>query len=398
MNRVTIKELRLRNYRAFADARLVLDDVTFLVGRNGAGKSTLMDAFSFVSEAVTDSLGTALERRGNLEGILRKQPRRGPRSSISVAVRFELQELDQTFPVLYGFTVGTEGARSNFIVKEEVFQVGNIHHFEIDKHSFNRNERGFQAIERSIQPALDSETLVLPLIGGIPGHWKSVVETLRNISIQQLSPRAIRGEPPIGGHEGLGRDGHNAGDVLKSLRSADRDWINCHLAAAVPGIRSVQPTTRAGRRVIVFEQEGEGGQANQFDAWMMSDGTLRSLGILLALRQSPRPSIVLLDEIEDSLHPHAHGVLLEAIDEVSDEFPVVVSTHSPEILDHPTARGERIRVIQWNEGTSQIYTLGQRVLDNLKPPLTVGRLLRSNALWTASEPSTTGTEDDFFKP
>jgi hypothetical protein len=42
--------------------------------------------------------------------------------------------------------------------------------------------------------------------------------------------------------------------------------------------------------------------------------------------------------------------------------------------------------------------LGQRVLDNMRPPLTVGRLLRSNALWTASEPSTTGVEDDFFKP
>ena len=96
MNRAIIKELRLRNYRAFADARLVFDDVTFLVGRNGAGKSTLMDALSFISEAVTDSLGTALERRGNLEGIFRKQPRRGSRSDVSVAVRFELQELDQT--------------------------------------------------------------------------------------------------------------------------------------------------------------------------------------------------------------------------------------------------------------------------------------------------------------
>ena len=98
----------------------------------------------------------------------------------------------------------------------------------------------------------------MPLIGGIPGLWKSVVETLRHISIQQLSPRAIRAEPPIGGHEGLSRDGHNAGDVLKNLKSADRDWIDRHLAAAVPGIQSVQPTTRAGRRVIVFEQEGEG--------------------------------------------------------------------------------------------------------------------------------------------
>jgi predicted ATPase len=129
----------------------------------------------------------------------------------------------------------------------------------------------------------------------------------------------------------------------------------------------------------------------------MSDGTLRSLGILLALRQSPRPSIVLLDEIEDSLHPLAHGVLLDAIDEASEEFPVVVSTHSPEILNHPMARGERIRVIQWSEGKSRIYQLGETVRANLEPPLTVGQLLRANALWTEEEPSMIGAQADFFR-
>ena len=71
MARVIVKELRPRNYRAFADARLVLGDVTFLFGRNGAGKSTLMHAFGFVSEAVTDSLGTAMEQRGNFLGLFR---------------------------------------------------------------------------------------------------------------------------------------------------------------------------------------------------------------------------------------------------------------------------------------------------------------------------------------
>ena len=66
---------------------------------------------------------------------------------------------------------------------------------------------------------------------------------------------------------------------------------------------------------------GGNGQTCHFDALTMSDGTVRSLGILLSLRQTPRPSIVLLDEIEDLLHPDAHGVLLDAINSASDEFP-----------------------------------------------------------------------------
>lgn len=74
MKTARIKELRLRHYRAFSSARLALNNMTFLVGRNGAGKSTLMDALSFLSESMTDSVGTALERRGNLEGLRSGSP------------------------------------------------------------------------------------------------------------------------------------------------------------------------------------------------------------------------------------------------------------------------------------------------------------------------------------
>jgi predicted ATPase len=387
MSRVILKELRLRNYRAFPDARLVLDDVTFLVGRNGAGKSTLMDAFSFVSEAMTDSLGTAFERRGSFMGLLPRHLRHAARSGISVAVRLEIESRS---PVLYGFTVAIDPAKPGYAVKQEVLRSD-------DAPAFEREANGFESRAISLKPALDPETLVFPLIAGSDKSWRTILEALRLVSSHQFSPEAIRSEPKIGREDRLSRDGHNAGDVLKRLKPKDRRWIEQHLTGAVPGLRDISTDTVVGRRVIVFHQKGHAGHTEGFDASMMSDGTLRSLGILLALRQTPRPSIVLLDEIEDSLHPLAHGVLLDAIDEASEEFPVVVSTHSPEILTHPTARPDRIRIIQWEEGASQIYHLSENVRANLKPPLTVGELLRSNALWTAAEPSTTGAEGDFFR-
>ena len=387
MGRVTLKELRLRNYRAFPDARLVLDNVTFLVGRNGAGKSTLMDAFSLVSEAVTDSLAMALERRGNFLGLFPRDSRRQARSGISIAVCLQRAGGSR---IIYGFTVGWDSRKAGFLVKKEILRRDRMP-------SFERDEKGFRSDRVSLNPAVDRETLVFPLIAGANESWITVINALRLISVHQFSPQAIRSEPKIGGAEGLSRDGHNAGDILKHLDPPEKKWIEQHLAEAIPGIREVWVKTVVGRRIIGFAQERGNGEVEQFDASVMSDGTLRSLGILLALRQTPRPSIVLIDEIEDSLHPLAHGVLLDAIDEASDEFPVVVSTHSPEILTHPTARPDRIRIIQWEEGTSRIYPLSENVRANLKPPLTVGELLRSNALWTADEPSTIGDEDDFFQ-
>jgi predicted ATPase len=387
MSRLKLTELRLRHYRAFTDARLALSDVTFLVGRNGAGKSTLMDALRFVNEAVTDSLGIAFERRGNLMGLFPRHLLNQSRIGVSVAVCFEAENETRG---LYGFTVGINPPPPGYVVKKEVLRA------EFAP-SFERDGDGFRSRSVPLDPVLDPETLVLPLIAGSNELWKKLIEALRLISVHQFSPQAIRSEPKIGNKERLSVDGDNAGDVLKRLKLKDRRWIEERLARAVPGIKDIQTDSVVGRRRIIFAQAGAGGKVGMFEASAMSDGTLRSLAVLLALTQTPRPSIVLIDEIEDSLHPHAHGVLLDAIEAASEEFPAVVSTHSPEILSHPSARGDRIRIVQWNEGTSGIYCLSEQVLASLQPPQTVGRLLRSNALWTDAEPAIVGAESDFFK-
>ncbi len=372
----------------FSSARLALNNIIFLVGRNGAGKSTLMDALSFLSESMTDSVGTALERRGNLKGLRQRQAGKGNRFDVSVAVVLEL-ERGQT--CLYGFRLGTEPSRGSYLVKQEVLRGSEA------VPSFDRDKESFRTESVQVKPVVDPESLVFPLIAGTDATWKQIMEALRNISVHQFSPQAIRSEPKIGSEIRLNRDGGNAGDVLKATSPKDRKWIEDRLSTAIPGVREIRAKARVGRRVIVFKQDGEVGETNSFDASSMSDGSVRSLGILLALRQTPRPSIVLIDEIEDSLHPFALGVLLDAIDSASEEFPIVVSTHSPEILSHPTAIGDRIRIVQWNEGTSRIFPLSGEVLAKLRPPMTVGRLLRSNALWTEDEPATTGAEADFFE-
>jgi len=406
MSQFRIRELRLRNYRAFADARLKLDDVTFLVGRNGAGKSTLLDAFSFLSEAVTDSLATALERRGNLEGVRRRQPGRGAKRDVWLSVVFDCNGM----PGVYGLRIGMSASDSNYVIKNEVgawgtngfsrggnpdigymFDPGSLDYWE----DLADIRAGFRS--KIVFTHLYSDKLMLPLLADEKsGDWGTVVDGFRSIGFHQYIPREIQIEPNIGGEERLNRSGSNAGDVLKRLRPEDHSWISERLGVAVPGIRGVRATARAGRRVIVFQQEAEGDGVNEFDASMMSDGTVRSLGILLALRQTPRPSLVLLDEIEDSLHPFAQAVLLDAIEEMAEEFPIVVSTHNPEVLSHPSVRGERVRVIDWSGGTSRVHNLSKRVIEELQPPVSVGELLRSNALWTEREPEMTESDRDFF--
>jgi len=186
----------------------------------------------------------------------------------------------------------------------------------------------------------------------------------------------------------LQRDGGNAGDVLHQLEKNKKEvtWVVKHLAAITPGIVGIKTGTAVGRRTIRFLQRVGSKSRVNFNIGEMSDGTLRSLAALLALRQNPAPAIVCIDEIEESVHPAALGVLIDAAMATTERCQVILTSHSPEALSHPAVTAQSVRVIDWHEGQSRIFRLSPGAEESSKPPGSVGKLLRTNALFTARSP------------
>lgn len=178
MSRVKIRELRLRNYKAFPDVSLLLEEVTFLVGRNGSGKTTLLDGFAFVSEAVTDSLSAALERRGNLDGIRHRVGERTPRHDVSFGV---VMELDESVQADYRFTLESS-KRGGFSVRSEylsIYEKGGA----VSVSSFSREGTRLHIPDRQFVPRVDSEYLVFPRLAGSERDWSLVFDTLKNVKL-----------------------------------------------------------------------------------------------------------------------------------------------------------------------------------------------------------------------
>ena len=127
----------------------------------------------------------------------------------------------------------------------------------------------------------------------------------------------------------------------------------------------------------------------------MSNGTLHSLGVLVALRQKPIPSLVFVDEIEASIHTVALSALMDAANVSSKErCQVIISSHSTDALSHDAVTAQNVRIVDWQDDRSFIFHVGEGARELLVPPETVGRLLRSNALWTEDQPKT--VEGDIF--
>jgi len=113
----------------------------------------------------------------------------------------------------------------------------------------------------------------------------------------------------------------------------------------------------------------------------MSDGTLRALGILLAVYQIPSPSVLVIEEPEASIHPGALSILLDLIRFASRSMQVVVTTHSPEVLDSTWLADNNLRLVAWEDGTTIVSRVGEMAGQALKAHLMgAGELLRSNAL------------------
>jgi predicted ATPase len=371
-----IEEIRLQNFRAIENARLTLSDLTFLVGRNGAGKSSILDAVEFMREAMTEGLNIALARRGGLLTLHRRGAGDEP-TAVAVVMRAEL--LGRTVRMLYGFRLSPKDLGRNI---EEVLRVNPTKDMGFDR----TGDQCVSGTRGSITVPMAS--LALPLLAA-EQLWEIALDTLSQMRAYEIAPSAVARAVQPRSPTNLERTGENAGDVLEeiALRPEAHRRILGALTAIAPEIVDVTGDIERSSRVVNFVQRF-GEQLNTFGANEMSQGTLRALGILLAIYQNPEPSLLLIDEIEDSVHPLAVDALLLAIEHALDRFPIVVTTHSPEVLSRKQATGDRLRVLQWNDGVTRLYRLGRGTLNQLDDITTVGWLLSINGIGVAEPPET----------
>ncbi|MFY0575857.1 AAA family ATPase [Cystobacter fuscus] len=136
---------------------------------------------------------------------------------------------------------------------------------------------------------------------------------------------------------------------------------------------------------LEFRQQVEGSQEPwRFPAINMSDGTLRALGILAALlqaREEERVHLIGIEEPEVALHPAAAGILRDALRDGSRHAQVLVTSHSPELLDAPEVSADEIIPVMAEQGKTIIGALDQATRDTLRDRLyTAGELLKANQL------------------
>lgn len=378
-----IRRVSLRSYKSIGNCKLDLGDLCLFVGPNGSGKSNIVDALSLVSESLSSTLEYAIRQRGGIGEVRRRSS--GHPTHFAISLRMDLGGGRNA---VFAFEIGAL-PNGGFRVQREVAHISTNDQRAASFYETRDGELVAASDELKSLPKIESDRLTLASISGV-STFRPMYDALTSMGFYNINPAEVRKLQPHDQGEMLKRDGSNLAAVVKRMANMHEALVRRveeYLRQIVPGIEGFEYKALGPSETLEFRQRVKGGAHPwKFYAAAMSDGTLRSLGVLVALFQS-RPDelgfspLIGIEEPESSVHPAAARVLMDALLEASTSKQVIATTHSPDLLDHEGLKAASLFAVRNVEGETIVAPADAASKSAIQRELfTAGELLRQNQL------------------
>src|SRR5262245_35903601 len=377
-NRFDLTRVRLRHYRSIGACDVRLGPLTMLVGPNGSGKSNFLDAIRLTAQALSENLDNALRERGGIGAVRRRS--RGHPTHFGISVDFS----SNGYGGQYKFQVAAVGGGDYRVSHEDCRVVSAT--FGSEAKNFSLRDGTLVGTSEPVMPPATADRLYLVSAAGNPA-FRPVFNGLAAVNVYNINPDAMRQLQKPEQGDLLRCDGSNIASVIERIRREHpevKKRVEDYLSGIVPGVTGVDRRNFGAWEAVEFRQRVAGDEAPwTFQATSMSDGTLRALGVLVALLagNTPLQSPVGVEEPEAALHPAAAGLLLDALRDASTNRQVFITTHSPDLLDSSTITADELLAVRADEGVTKLGAVdpaGRRALT--ESLFTPGELLRADQL------------------
>lgn len=351
-----LKSIQIRNFKSFRNVELPLSPLTMLIGPNASGKSNAIEAIrllSWLSEGrrLSDLMSAFQESDQLLRGTVDKLPHgdsetfglgceteaaKWNKFYVEVMVRQnELRIVDERIETpgqkvpLYAVVEPAQGYGNQIQVQYNNFARGGVK----PRIPCTDQRAVFTQLETPARFGKGHEKAqkVIPSVVG------DYINYLDNILFLDPSPRQMRGYSYKGEKE-LRGNGDNLSSVLFNLcqdHSRKEDVLDFIRTLPEQDIRDISFVDTERGEVMVQLTESFGGTLEKWDAPHLSDGTLRVLAVAAALLSADRETMVVIEEIDNGVHPSRADTLLQSVLATAEEkgLRVLLTTHNPALLD-----------------------------------------------------------------
>lgn len=381
-----LKSVHIKHYKSLDDVEVTLHPrVTVFVGPNAAGKSNFVDSLRFLRDAASDNLDHAVAKR---EGIARIR-QTSKSKPFKVSFRLDVDLDFEAYPAetgSYDLTLKSQ-AQGNYEVEREEATNGYVVNTRDDKGqpiallmdaSFKRNGKGDVFIDaEKIEDFVGTDQLAVGRPAGLQFFPHSAGggfgRYMAGWKFSALYPNTLKHPATPDKDTSLREDGSNWASVLRALKKTKEGRLSLErisemMRVVLPGFLEVSVKSVGSYLVPRFKFSTKNkAEIREFDPVQLSDGTLRIFGILLSLYQLPAPQLLVIEEPEQTVHPGVLAMLAEAFNEAAEVTQIIVTTHSPHLIDHFAP--DQVRVVFMHDGLTKISEIKQPQREAVKQGL-----------------------------
>ncbi|OBQ33291.1 MAG: ATPase [Anabaena sp. CRKS33] len=357
-----LKKLILENWKSFRYAELPLDPLTVLIGTNASGKSNVVEALEFLQRIANgENIQAALagdKTLSSLRGGVELAARKGENEfSLKVLVG-DINEIDYWYDIFFEVNEGVDiqqesikidDFKNHTYVPESLFKIysristnyrgayfDRSKYFDIWVSNNVKNKDEKQKILDELHEKQDFDKNHLQKI-----IHHVILSTIKNIHILNPIPLTMRNYSRVS--ENIESDGSNIAGVLAALTDEKKTEVENTLSEYLKDLPEgdikkvwAEKVGRFGYDAMLYcQEEWKPGEITEIDARSMSDGTLRFLAILTALLTRPEGSQIVIEEIDNGLHPSRAALLVKILKEIGSKrnIDILLTTHNPALLD-----------------------------------------------------------------
>lgn len=388
-----IKQLHIEGFRSFKNVSWIPGDLNVIIGPNGSGKSNLLQFLELISKSAQGRLSKYIQSLGGMDQILW--------DGEATYIHFFLEtkptghHLDSEQYILELVRLGVG---SSYKIENERLRNAPKQRIDSENKPFNLLERRTNSasifddnsrMHISAEEYLSDEESLLSIASGpftinrfIPPFQRELasIAIYRDLDTNPNAP--IRQSSISRMEKRVDPDGQNLISVMHTLYTGDRDFkneINTAMRAAFGDDFEELIFPPAADQRIQLRVRWKSLRREQ-SAAELSDGTLRFLFLLTVLASPSLAPVIAIDEPETGLHPSMLPLIAEYAADAAQRSQVILTTHSPQLLDAFAGTRPTTTVAKWANGETTLQTLREESLDYWLKEYSLGNLFRSGEL------------------
>ncbi len=358
-----LTEFTLANFKSYRKSSLRLGSLTLLIGANASGKSNVLEGLRFLCWLANGHQLNTIQSAINVDRVIRGRVDdlcyRGE-SSFTIGCRVDIEEWNQL-----SLTIGVNNGEMK-ITSEEIADVNSPPLYVINPmaqrqhnpswpHEIEVIFDGFSEGQNSSYVVCSNQMAMFTQLDNTRSRWVSgrsyelyrqkITETIHqyrkilpNILFLDAIPAKMR-DYSYKSDWHLQENGVNLSSVLFHLceNQPENKQEILNLIQSLPEQVIDELDFIFGPRgeVMVCLSETFGDTRHNYEAALLSDGTLRVLAIAAAMLSATEDSLIVIEEIDNGVHPSRVKSLITSIQEIAKRrnLQVLISTHNPALMD-----------------------------------------------------------------